>query len=93
MRKVCSELISEYLLKRAFAFILAFWVFFISLPLWFIFAIAINFEDGGAVLYPQKRWGKYKKPISVYRFGPWSLMWIKNSNASRLIKMTLGLPE
>jgi len=39
-----------------------------NLPLWFIFDIAIKIEGGGPVLYPQKRWGKDKKPIDIYKF-------------------------
>ncbi len=66
--KVSSELISEYPLKRSFDFFFATLALGISFPLWFIFAIAIKFEDGGAVLYPQRRWGKNKKPIGVYKF-------------------------
>jgi len=66
--KVSLELISEYPLKRSFDFFFATLALGISFPLWFIFAIVIKFEDGGAVLYPQRRWGKNKKPIGVYKF-------------------------
>ncbi len=40
----------------------------LSLPLWLIFGLAIKMEDGGPVLYRQRRWGKDKKPINVYKF-------------------------
>ena len=63
-----SESISEYPLKRSFDFILASLALVISSPLWLIFAIAIKMEDGGPVFFRQKRWGKDKKPISVYKF-------------------------
>jgi len=66
--KVSSELISEYPLKRSFDFFFATLALGISFPLWFIFAIAIKFEDGGPVLYPQRRWGKDKKSVNVYKF-------------------------
>jgi len=66
--RVSSELISESPLKRIFDFILACFALAISFPLWFIFATAIKIEDRGPVLYPQKRWGKDKKPIDVYKF-------------------------
>jgi len=64
--KVSSELISEYPLKRSFDFFFATLALGISFPLWFIFAIAIKFEDGGAVLYPQRRWGKNKNHLPEY---------------------------
>jgi len=66
--KICSELISEYPLKRSFDFFFATLALAISFPLWFIFATAIKIEDGGPILYPQRRWGKNKKPIGVYKF-------------------------
>jgi len=65
---VCSEIISEYRLKRSFDFFFATLALGISFPLWFIFAIAIKIEDGGPILYPQRRWGKNKKPFDVYKF-------------------------
>lgn len=66
--KISSENISTYPLKRGFDFILALLALMISFPLWFIFAIAIKIEGGGPILYSQKRWGKGKKPIRVYKF-------------------------
>jgi lipopolysaccharide/colanic/teichoic acid biosynthesis glycosyltransferase len=66
--KVYSERISEYPLKRSFDFIFASLALVMSLPLWLIFSLAIKIEDGGPVLYRQKRWGKYKRPINVYKF-------------------------
>jgi len=66
--KVSSELISEYPLKRSFDFFFATLALGISFPLWFIFAIVIKLGDGGPILYPQRRWGKDKKPINVYKF-------------------------
>ena len=66
--KISSEPISEYPSKRIFDFIFASLALTVSLPLWLIFALAIKIEDGGPVLYPQKRWGKDKKPIDVLKF-------------------------
>ena len=40
----------------------------VSFLLWLIFGLAIKIEDGGPILYRQKRWGKGKKPIDVYKF-------------------------
>ena len=54
-------MISEYPLKRSCDFILASLALAISFPLWVIIALAIRLEDGGPVLYRQKRWGKENK--------------------------------
>lgn len=66
--KISSELISEYPLKRIFDFVFASFALLMSLPLWFLFSLAIKLEDGGPVLFRQRRWGKNKKPIVVYKF-------------------------
>jgi len=66
--KVSSELISEYPLKRAFDFIVSSLALIITSALWLTFAIAIKIEDRGPVFYRQKRWGKNKKPMNVYKF-------------------------
>lgn len=60
--------IREYPAKRIADFVLASLALLVSLPLWVIFAIAIKVEDGGPVFYRQKRWGKDKKVIEVYKF-------------------------
>ena len=66
--KVSSDLISEYPLKRSFDFIVASLALIISSVLWLIFAVAIKIEDRGPVFYRQKRWGKNKKTVKVYKF-------------------------
>ncbi len=66
--KVSSELISEYPLKRGFDFIVSSLALIISSALWMAFAVAIKIEDRGPVFYRQKRWGKNKKPMNVYKF-------------------------
>mgnify|MGYP001225044412 CR=1 FL=1 len=66
--KFSSDLMPEYPLKRIFDFIFASLALAVSFPLWVIFALAIKIEDGGPVLYPQKRWGKGKKLIDVLKF-------------------------
>ena len=66
--KISSKLIFEYRLKRIFDFLFASFALLMSLPLWLIFASAIKLEDGGPVLFRQRRWGKNKKPIVVYKF-------------------------
>ncbi len=67
-QKVSSELISEYPLKRAFDFIVSSFALIITSVLWLTFAVAIKIEDRGPVFYRQKRWGKNKKPMNVYKF-------------------------
>ncbi len=67
-QKVSSELISEYPLKRAFDFIVSSFALIITSVLWLMFAVAIKIEDRGPVFYCQKRWGKNKKPMNVYKF-------------------------
>lgn len=54
--------------KRAFDFVLASLALAISAPLWVIFALAIKLDDGGPVLYRQRRWGRYKCPIHIHKF-------------------------
>jgi len=66
--KAFVEVIDEYPFKRSFDFVLASAALAISLPLWLIFGLAIKIEDGGPVFYRQKRWGKDKRPIDVYKF-------------------------
>ncbi len=66
--KVSSDLISEYPLKRSLDFIVASLALIISSVLWLIFAVAIKIEDRGPVFYRQKRWGKNKKTVKVYKF-------------------------
>lgn len=67
-QKASFELISEYPLKRWFDFIFASIGLVVSLPLWLMIGLAIKIEDGGPLLFPQKRWGKDKQPINVYKF-------------------------
>jgi len=67
-QKVSSELISEYPLKRAFDFIVSSFALIITSVLWLTFAVAIKIEDRGPVFYCQKRWGKNKIPMNVYKF-------------------------
>ena len=67
-RKVSSDLISEYPLNRSLDFIVASLALIISSVLWLIFSVAIKIEDRGPVFYRQKRWGKNKKTVKVYKF-------------------------
>jgi lipopolysaccharide/colanic/teichoic acid biosynthesis glycosyltransferase len=63
-----AETSADYPLKRVFDFTLASAALLISLPLWALFALAIKIEDGGSVFFTQRRWGKDKQPIIVYKF-------------------------
>ena len=60
--------IEEPRFKRAFDFVLASLALTVSAPLWAAFALAIKLDDGGPVLYRQRRWGRYKRPILVHKF-------------------------
>jgi len=66
--RVSADFISDYPLKRTFDFVFASLALLLSLPLWLVFGLVIKLEDGGPILYRQKRWGKGKKPIDVYKF-------------------------
>lgn len=58
----------EYALKRPLDLILSALAMLVSAPLWVACAIAIKLEDGGLVFHTQERWGRGKKPITVYKF-------------------------
>lgn len=58
----------EHWLKRPFDLLLSMLALVVSLPLWVACAVAIKLEDGGPVFHSQERWGKVKKPITVYKF-------------------------
>lgn len=66
--KVSADFISDYPIKRTFDFVFASLALFLSLPLWLVFGLVIKLEDGGPILYRQKRWGRDKRPIDVYKF-------------------------
>jgi lipopolysaccharide/colanic/teichoic acid biosynthesis glycosyltransferase len=60
--------IKDPFFKRPLDFFLSTMGLIISLPLWAATAIAIKFEDGGPVFYPQERWGKQGSKIKVFKF-------------------------
>lgn len=55
-------------MKRIFDFLLALIGLFMSLPLWFIFALAIWLEDKGPIFYFQERVGKEGKIFKGIKF-------------------------
>lgn len=55
-------------MKRIFDFLLALLGLFISLPLWFIFSLAIWLEDGWPIFYVQERVGKNGKIFKNIKF-------------------------
>jgi len=63
-----SEAIPGRVGKRFFDVMLASIGLVVSLPLWLVFALAIRLEDGGPVFFPQRRWGRDRKPINVLKF-------------------------
>jgi lipopolysaccharide/colanic/teichoic acid biosynthesis glycosyltransferase len=66
--RISRAAVAEPPLKRPFDCFFASLGLIVSLPLWLIFSLAIKLEDGGPIFYRQKRWGKVKKPILVYKF-------------------------
>ena len=58
----------EYVVKGILDRLLAVIALVVSAPIWLIVAAAIKFEDGGPVLFVQRRWGKDKKPMEVRKF-------------------------
>jgi lipopolysaccharide/colanic/teichoic acid biosynthesis glycosyltransferase len=60
--------VREYALKRVLDAILAAVGLAISAPLWVLIGAAIKLEDGGPILYTQRRWGKAKRPFRVFKF-------------------------
>lgn len=55
-------------LKRIFDIIFSGIIFAITLPLWLLIAALIKLEDGGPVIYSQKRIGKDGKPFMLFKF-------------------------
>lgn len=54
--------------KRLFDFALASLGLVFFLPLGFLFALAIQLQDGGSFLYSQQRWGKGGRKFKAYKF-------------------------
>jgi len=54
--------------KRILDIVLSLLGLFISIPLWIMFSIAIKVEDGGPILYRQKRIGKHVQVFHVFKF-------------------------
>jgi len=53
---------------RIFDVSLAVLALVVSWPLWILVAIAILLEDGRPIFFAQRRWGKDKRKIVVYKF-------------------------
>jgi len=60
--------VQEYSFKRTIDLALATAALLGSAPLWLLIAAAIKLEDGGPVFYSQRRWGRDKRPFTVYKF-------------------------
>mgnify|MGYP001121411788 CR=1 FL=1 len=55
-------------LKRIIDIVLASIILILTLPFWFLIALAIKIEDGGPVFYTQERVGKNKKIFKLKKF-------------------------
>jgi len=55
-------------IKRVFDFLFAGFIFFLTLPLWIIFAILIKYESKGPVFFMQNRLGKNNKNFRIIKF-------------------------
>jgi len=60
--------VKEPFLKRPFDIFFSSLMIILSLPFSVLFAFAIKLEDGGPVLYRQKRWGRYGIHFMGYKF-------------------------
>jgi lipopolysaccharide/colanic/teichoic acid biosynthesis glycosyltransferase len=67
-RQVLTPEAHEPLLKRPFDAFLSGLGLLLSAPLWVLIALMIKLEDGGPVFFRQERWGRWKRPIHVYKF-------------------------
>jgi lipopolysaccharide/colanic/teichoic acid biosynthesis glycosyltransferase len=55
-------------MKRLFDVVLSAVGLVVSSPLWVIVAVAIRAEDGGAILFPQRRVGRHGRTFLAYKF-------------------------
>lgn len=60
--------LKSYLLKRPFDIVLSLMGLALSAPLWPLVALAIKLEDGGPLIYKQRRWGRGGVPFTVFKF-------------------------
>jgi lipopolysaccharide/colanic/teichoic acid biosynthesis glycosyltransferase len=63
-----TDWLKEPVLKRPFDVLFASLALIACAPLGLIVGLAIKLEDGGPILYQQRRWGKDKRPIEIYKF-------------------------
>jgi lipopolysaccharide/colanic/teichoic acid biosynthesis glycosyltransferase len=54
--------------KRGFDLLLSSFGLLLSLPLWVVILLAIKLEDGGPILFIQKRWSRFGRVIRVFKF-------------------------
>ncbi len=70
-RELCGLAIKEWRepwLKRPFDILLSSAMLLLSAPISILVAMVIRLEDGGPVFYRQKRWGRYGKMFTVFKF-------------------------
>ena len=56
------------MIKRSFDILLAGVGLFLSAPLWWVIALAIKWEDGGSIFYPQARVGRDGRVFMALKF-------------------------
>lgn len=62
-------IVAEYGVKRLVDFVLSTIAIALSTPVWLLIACAIKLEErNGPVFYVQRRWGRDKRPFTVYKF-------------------------
>lgn len=65
---ICSGKIFYRSIKRVSDIVFSFLGLIVLLPVFIVSALAIILEDGGPVLYTQKRIGKHEKEFEIYKF-------------------------
>ncbi|MES5896812.1 sugar transferase [Bacillus cereus group sp. RP43] len=99
MEKLLFKIISLlkfifYLIRRGVDILISCLVLLFTAPLMLIIALLIKLEDGGPVLFIQKRTGKDNKPFNIYKFRS---MYKFNHNKQRPVEVKYdwihGVPE
>src|SRR3989304_9594156 len=48
--------------------LLAIFLFFLTIPFWIVLFLLIPLSSKGGAIFRQKRWGKDKRPFTIYKF-------------------------
>jgi len=68
VRPIFIPKIKTPILKRTLDITLSLLMIFLSVPVSIIIALAIKLDDGGPIIYRQKRWGRYGTHFNAYKF-------------------------